>query len=441
MSKLQRVENRVGEDVFGLTLPSGLRVTLVPKRGFSKTFGVFATNFGSADNGFVDPRSGERMTVPDGVAHFLEHKLFEDEQGDVSDRFSELGASCNASTSFTITSYIFSATRNVEACVDLLLQFVQNPHFTEELVRKEQGIIGQEIRMYDDDPSWRIFFNLLGALYRSHPVRISIAGTEQSIARVDPEVLHTCYRAFYRPANMAFTLVGRFDAEEIAERIARDQAGREDLPPGQASRVPVDDGPIRESEACQEMDVALPKLLIGYKDRIQPGDGIDLARRDLLSGIALDLMFGRSSEAHERLYAEGLIDDSFSADYTADIDFGFAMVGGDTEQPEQLEQRLLAEVERFLEAGCPTSDFERVRNKFQGKFVGMFDSLEATAHAFSGGVFRGVQPFDLLEILEGLEPEQVGERARAMLCDSLRARSLVLPRSGAPSNTPSNGAP
>ena len=429
MTHLQRIENQVGEDIFGLTLLSGLRVTLVPKRGYSKTFGAFATNFGSADNGFVDPKSGERVTVPDGVAHFLEHKLFEDEQGDVSDRFSALGASCNASTSFTITSYIFSATRNVEACVDLLLQFVQKPHFTAELVQKEQGIIAQEIRMYDDDPSWRIFFNLLGVLYRSHPVRISIAGTEQSIAEIDPVVLHTCYQAFYRPGNMALTLVGKLDPEELAERITRDQAGRDSLPGGQASRTPVDDGPIREAEVCQAMDVALPKLLIGYKDRIQPGSGRDTARRDLLSGIALDLMFGRSSEAHERLYAEGIIDDSFAADYTTDVDFGFAMLGGDCEEPDKLEQRLLAEIDRFLCDGCHQADFQRVRNKLQGKFVSMFDSLEGTAHAFCSGTFRGVRPFDLLEILDEIGPEQVRERAREMLDDSLRARSLVVPRS------------
>ena len=431
MISLKRLENRFGEEVLAGTCKSGLRVNLVPKPGFSKTFGVFSTRFGSADNGFLDRATGKTVTVPDGVAHFLEHKLFEDDKGDVSDRFSALGASCNASTSFTTTSYIFTATRNVDRCLDLLLNFVQNPYFTEELVQKEQGIIGQEIRMYDDDPSWRIFFNLLDVLFREHPVRINIAGTEESIAKIDPAVLHTCYRAFYRPGNMALTLVGRMDVDQVAAQIERDQASREPDAEGQSCRTPVDDGPIRAAEATQTMDVALPKLLLGYKDRIESGGGRDTVRRELLSGIGLDLLFGRSSEAHERLYAEGVIDDSFSAEYTADVDFGFCMLGGDSEQPELLEKHLLAEIDRFLAEGCRKEDFERVRNKFLGKFVSMFDSLESTAHAFSGGILRGVTPFDVLEILGELTADQVTERARALLDASLRARSLVLPRAAA----------
>jgi len=428
MTQLAPLENRFGEEVLTGTCRSGLRITLVPKPDYSKTFGVFATRFGSADNGFVDPATGKPVTVPDGVAHFLEHKLFEDEDGDVSDRFSALGASCNASTSFTTTSYIFTATRRVHECVDLLLNFVQNPHFTEELVRKEQGIIGQEIRMYDDDPSWRIFFNLLGALYRSHPVRINIAGTEESISRIDPAVLHTCYRAFYRPGNMAFTLVGRMDVDRILEQIDRDQDSRTADPQGQSMRKPVDDGPVRETEVSQSMDVALPKILLGYKDRIVNGGGQETVRRELLSGIALDLLFGRSSEVHERLYSEGLIDDSFSAEYTTDVDFGFCMLGGDSERPDDLERRLLAEIDRFLDGGVRQEDFERVRNKFLGKFVSMFDSLEATAHSFSGGVLRNATPFDVLETLGELSVDEVVERAKTLLDGSLRARSLVLPR-------------
>ncbi|MFH0943753.1 MAG: pitrilysin family protein [Planctomycetota bacterium] len=428
MISLKRLENRFGEEVLTGTCQSGLRVTLVPKPDYSKTFGVFSTRFGSADNGFLDRMSGKTVTVPDGVAHFLEHKLFEDEKGDVSDRFSALGASCNASTSFTTTSYIFTATRNVEQCLDLLLNFVQNPYFTEELVQKEQGIIGQEIRMYDDDPSWRIFFNLLGALFREHPVRINIAGTEESIARIDPAVLHTCYRAFYRPGNMAFTLVGRMDVDRVAGQIERDQDSRVPDREGQSSRAFVNDGPIREPEATQTMDVALPKLLLGYKDRIAGGGGRDTVRRELLSGIALDLLFGRSSESHERLYAEGLIDDSFSAEYTTDVDFGFCMLGGDSERPELMEKHLLKEIDRFLESGCRKEDFERVRNKFLGKFVSMFDSLEATAHAFCGGVLRGVTPFEVLEILNEVSSDEVTARARSLLDASFRARSLVLPR-------------
>lgn len=431
MTSLTPIENRIEETVLRGIHASGLRITLVPKADYSKTYGLFATNFGSIDNRFPDPETGKILEVPDGVAHFLEHKMFEDQDGDVSDRFSALGASCNASTSFTITSYIFSATRKVEECVDLLLDFVQSPHFTAELVEKEQGIIAQEIRMYEDDPSWRIFFNLLEALYRSHPVRINIAGTEESISHIDPQVLFACHRAFYRPGNMALTLVGNLDPARMMELIDADLAGREYVDAGALVREPSDLGPICRTESREKMDVARPKLLIGYKDLEVGGTGREMARRDLLTGIMLDMLFGRSSENHEKLYTDGVIDESFAADYTSDVSFGFAAVGGDTDEPERLEERIRDSIRQFVAgSGSVEADFERIRNKLLGKFVGLFDAPESVAHSFAGGMFRDVTPFDILETLQQLEAGQIAERAGHLLDDSRCARSLVLPRNG-----------
>ncbi|MFG0315651.1 MAG: EF-P 5-aminopentanol modification-associated protein YfmH [Planctomycetota bacterium JB042] len=422
------LDNRLGETVLTGRHDSGLRVTLVPKDEFSKTFGVFATNFGSVDDRFFDPRRGEEIAVPDGVAHFLEHKMFEDERGDVSDRFSALGAQSNASTGFTTTSYIYSTTEHRDECLSLLLDFVQEPHFTPELVAKEQGIIGQEIRMYDDDPSWRIFFQLLEALYRRHPVRINIAGTEESIAGIDPDVLTACHAAFYRPANMSLTLVGRLDPGRVVELIEEDLRARPAGPPTPHRRTPVEDGPIVRRHVRLEMDVARPKLLLGWKDAVLGGDGVDLVRREVVSGLALELLFGRSSPVHEALYDEGVIDDSFGAEYTGEFDFGFVTVGGDTDEPDRLEARLREEVERFRGGEVDPADFERVRNKLLGKFVGMFDSIESVAYAFSGGSFRDVTPFETVELLQTVRPEEVAARAREMFDDDLSARSDLVPR-------------
>lgn len=428
--QLEQVPNRIGETVLTGVHPSGLRVALVPKPAYAKTFAVLATHFGSVDQRFTHPESGAPVLVPDGVAHFLEHKMFEDADGDVSDRFSALGASANASTGFTTTSYIFSTTGNVEACTDLLLDFVQEPYFTPDLVAKEQGIIAQEIRMYDDDPSWRIFFNLLEALYRSHPVRINIAGTEQSIAAIDPAVLYACHRGFYRPGNMCLTMVGALDPRAILELLERDLAGRQPLPGGLHRRPVVDDGPIRVPAAAEAMDVARPKLLLGWKDCAIGGDGRETTRRELASSLALDVLFGRSSPVHEALYAEGLIDDTFLADYTGEVDFGFAAVGGDTDDPDLLERRLLDEIRAFVARGVAADDFERVQNKLLGKFTGMFDSLELVAYSLSGGVFRDVTPFEVIQLVERLRPEDVTRRARELLQDDLRARSTIVPRNG-----------
>lgn len=422
------LENALGETALTGRHESGLRVTLVPKEEYSKTFAVFATNFGSVDHRFRDPRSGADVAVPDGVAHFLEHKMFEDEVGDVSDRFSALGAQTNASTGFTTTSYIYSTTENRDECLTLLLDFVQHPYFTPELLAKEQGIIGQEIRMYDDDPSWRIFFNLLEAIYQRHPVRINIAGTEESIAGIDPDLLTACHAAFYRPANMSLILVGQVDPDRVGELVDRNLAGRPASSPEPHRRVPVEDGPIARRHVTLEMDVGRPKVLLGWKDPVLGGGGADLVRRELLSGLALEILFGRSSPVHETLYQEGLIDDSFGAEYTGEFDFGFVTVGGDTDDPEALEQRLRDAVRVFQDGPIDAADFERIRNKTLGKFVGMFDSIESIAYAFSAGTFRDVTPFETVQLLRAITPDEILARTREMFRDDLSARSDILPR-------------
>src|SRR5262245_51881178 len=257
---LERLANDVDEDVRAGTLPSGLTVILNPKPGFTKTFGLFGTNFGSIDNEFVDPLTKVAVRVPDGVPHFLEHKLFEDETGDVSDRFSQAGASSNARTGYTSTSYIFSCTEALETNLELLLDFVQTPHFTTAGVEKEKGIIEQEIRMYRDDPDWRLHMSLLEALYRQHPVRLDIAGSVESIRQITPEVLAASYRAYYRPGNMVLAVVGAMDADRIEAQISRNLAERETVSGGPNVRRRIaEPNLLMAPKVTGQMVVARPK--------------------------------------------------------------------------------------------------------------------------------------------------------------------------------------
>lgn len=431
---LQPLENALGEEVLAGTHDSGLRVVVVRKPGFSRTFGVFTTNYGSIDDRFVDPRTGAAMHVPDGVAHFLEHKMFEDERGDVSDRFSALGAMSNAFTSFTNTSYLFSTSSHELECLDLLLDFVQEPYFTPELVKKEQGIIGQEIRMYDDDPSWRIYFGLLQALFSEHPVRINIAGTEESIARIDPDVLFACHRAFYRPANMVLTLVGAIDPAAATARIDADLAQRRDTWGGTAHRrKPFHDAAIRARAASLAMDVARSKLMLGFKEHELSSEGLAVERREIATNLVLELLFGRSSRTYERLYAQGLVDESFSAQYSGEFDFGFAAIGGDTDEPDRLEQELLRATEEFARNGPDRADLERIRRMSVGRFAGQFNSTESVALGFASASMRDLTPFDSLQLLRAITPEEVHARGKALFDASRCARSVLEPRADSPS--------
>ena len=290
MTKLAPVTNSIGETLLHAVLPHGLTLYLNPRPEFSRAFGMLATHYGSLDSRLpaADGKPGE--AVPEGIAHFLEHKLFEDQKGDVSLRFSSLGASCNAGTEFAKTSYHFSTAENVEANLETLIRFVYDPWFTVESVAKEQGIIEQEIRMYDDDPDWVVFFNLLESLYHVHPVRINIAGTVQTIRRITPELLHRCHSAFYHPANMVLVVAGALDAERCAT-LAEGILASLPIGPGRAwSRPAIGEPPsVPRRRIEREFAVSRPQVALGFKDLEMPKSPRDFLRRDLTTRLLLDV--------------------------------------------------------------------------------------------------------------------------------------------------------
>lgn len=398
------------EVLYTETLANGLRVTLLPKAGFNKTYGLFTTNYGSIDNQFVPLGETEFTKVPDGIAHFLEHKMFEKEAGDVFQLFGKQGASANAFTSFTRTSYLFSSTGQVEKNLETLLDFVQAPYFTQETVDKEKGIIGQEIQMYQDDPNWRLFFGIIGNLYPDHPLHIDIAGTIESIAEITAEDLYKCYHTFYHPSNMNLLVVGKMDPEEMMGLIRENQAGKE-FPKAAPikRRFPNEDGANIIKKSQVKMSVSRPKGILGIKGLAAlPTKGIDLLRYKTAASLLFQLLFGDTSANQLAMYNEGLIDDSFGYEFNLDREFYFADFGGDSNHPEEMVARVREILLTAQESPELTEEnLALLKKQLLGKYLQSLNSLEYIANQFSQMQFGDATLFDMAEVIESIEMKDI----------------------------------
>lgn len=424
------LENKsLREKIYVHRIEPGLEVFVLPKQGYKKKYATYSTNFGSIDSRFLVEGEERELEVPDGVAHFLEHKLFEDEGGNVFDRFATLGASTNAFTNFNNTTYLFSATENFEQGLEILLDFVQSPYFTEESVEKEKGIIEQEIQMYEDNPQWRIFFNLLTALYQDHPVRKDIAGNVESIQKIDKDVLYQCYRTFYHPSNMAIFVVGDVEPERILAQIEANIAKRNYQPLGEIKRIyPSEPQAVKQDYVMQELVVSQPILNLGFKERDLGYDGDALFKKEMVTSLVLDVVFGSSSKLYNELYEEGLIDDEFDAGYVAEKGYGHTIVGGETADPEGLFTRLLAGIKRAQSEGVSAEQFEHHRRKMMGEFLKSFNSLEFIANSFPAYHFRNINFFNYLDVLQGITLDDVNKRLVEHLTADNMARSVIMPK-------------
>ncbi|GAE30817.1 EF-P 5-aminopentanol modification-associated protein YfmH [Halalkalibacter hemicellulosilyticus] len=392
---------QIEETLYHEQLDNGLNIYILPKKEFNKTYATFTTKYGSVDNHFKPIGEKDDIKVPDGIAHFLEHKMFEDEEGDVFQQFSKQGASANAFTSFTRTAYLFSSTTNVEENLETLVDFVQHPYFTEESVEKEKGIINQEITMYDDNPDWRAYFGVISNMFHAHPVKIDIAGTIESIAPITKDLLYTCYHTFYHPSNMLLFIVGPVDPEKIMEQVKRNQHKKEFASPEDIKRY-FDEEPhtVAKEHEVLNMPVQTPKCLMGFKDIGVQRQGKDLLRRELIVSILLDLMFGQSSTNYQELFAEGLIDDSFSFDYSAELGFGFSVIGGDTSKPNKLAAQVKNMVTTFHSEQLSEDHVARTIKKKIGSFLRSLNSPEFIANQFTRYQFNDMNLFDVVPTLE-----------------------------------------
>ncbi|QII49020.1 insulinase family protein [Bacillus paralicheniformis] len=395
------------ETLYYEKMPGGLDVYVLPKEGFNKTYAVFTTKYGSIDNQFVPLGKEEMVRVPDGIAHFLEHKLFEKEDGDVFQQFSRQGASANAFTSFTRTAYLFSSTSNVEENLETLVDFVQDPYFTEKTVEKEKGIIGQEINMYDDNPDWRLFFGLIENMYQEHPVRIDIAGTIESISHITKDLLYECYETFYHPSNMLLFVVGPVDPEAIIRQVRENQQKKPYTDQPEIVRKEVKEpGAVFKKEQEIKMNVQSSKCLVGLKSAHPMNTGEALLKHELTINLILECLFGKSSSDYERIYEKGYIDETFSYDYTEEHGFGFVSVGGDTPEPDKLAEELKQVLFKAKET-VTAEKLELARKKKIGNFLKSMNSPEYIANQFTRYAFLETSLFDIVTVLESITLEDV----------------------------------
>ncbi|MCY0887579.1 MAG: pitrilysin family protein [Alicyclobacillaceae bacterium] len=417
-----------GVDWCSERLDNGLEVHVLEKPDFHQIYAMFSTRYGSMDTRFRLVGMNDYTDVPDGVAHFLEHKMFEEPDGDVFQQFAQLGASANAFTTYDQTSYLFSSTTHAFENMKVLVDFVQNPYFTEENVAKEKGIIGEEIRMYDDTADWRCYTELLRAMYHSHPVRLDIAGTVESIAKITPQLLYRCYETFYHPANMVLVVAGPVNSSRVVEAMAENQAKKSFQPfPGIDRDFPREPVSVREKSVRHNLAVRQSRCLVGFKEKNLPTNGSDLLRQELLTGVLLDSVFGRAGETFEKMVDDGLADSTFGWEYEVTRSYGHAILGGNSAHPEALATAIRQHAERVLESGVSNIDFERSRKKTLGRLLASYDGLSALARDVTAYVLKGTHPFDALHVLQSITVEEAFARARELFGTEHMSASYILP--------------
>ena len=405
---------QLGERLYRKTLPNGLTLVVVPRKGFQKKLAYFVTDYGSIHTEYL--LDGENRTAPAGVAHYLEHKLFDMPRGEVSAEFASLGANPNAFTSYDMTAYYFSGTEHFEECLKLLLEFVSTPYFTEESVAKEQGIIGQEIDMAADSPDSRVFENLMEAMYGSHPIRVPILGTRQSIAEITPQVLKRCHRAFYNPENMILCVVGDVDALQV-ERIALEMLGTEKRTGGRKLRPWQEEMTCPRQEIQTQMEVAMPMFQLGFKCESN-GLGEEAVRREIVGDLAAEVLFGESSRLYLKMYEEGIIDSSFGGGFETVDGMAMLTASGDSEDPWAVRDAILERAEEIAREGIDETDFLRMKRSALGRRIRGLDSFDSTcfrlcAYHFVGfdylefpRLFRQVQSREILDFIASVVTRQ-----------------------------------
>ena len=415
------------EKMLFATHKSGLRVYVFPKKGFSKYYAIYGTDYGSTDREFLVPGESEKTVVPDGIAHFLEHKMFEQPDGsNAFDSFAVTGASSNAFTSFDMTAYLFTCTDRFYENLDILIDFVNSPYFTDENVGKEMGIIGQEIKMYDDDPGWRVCFNALRAMFRDNPVKIDIAGTVESISKIDKDILYKCYNTFYNPGNMILVLVGDVDINEVMNRLDKRMGDEKNL--GEIKRPEIREPAERVTEfAEQRLVVSQPMFNIGFKDITPFTSGEELAKREAATEIILDTLFGKSSDFYMELYGEGLIDSGFSVETELEKRYGFSLMGGESKDPKAVYEKIKERIRKAQKEGIDKSDIERTKKVMKASGIKLFNYIEGMGNAYIRMLLKGINPLDYNRIIDSVTYDDIMARLKTHFDTNNCVLSTVLP--------------
>ena len=414
---------KLDETLFRTQLPNGLTVMVVPKPEFGRKSAYFVTDFGAVHREFT--LDGREYRTPAGVAHYLEHKLFDLPGRDVSAEFASLGASVNAFTSYDLTAYYFSCTENFDSCLRLLLEFVSTPYFTEESVEKERGIIDQEIAMNADDPNTRVFENLVEAMYRSHNVRTPILGTTDSIRRITPEVLYTCHRAFYAPSNMLLCVMGDVDAYSICDAAA-EILGNERKSAAIKVPFPQEDLTCPQEQIEDRMDIPMPSFYMGFKCTPVPM-GEDGIRQEIVGDLAAEVLFGEASELYLQLYENGLIDSSFGGGFETIDGAALLLCSGDSFETDRIRDTLVKQAQKLLRDGIPEDTFLRMKRSAFGRRIRDLDSFDSTCFRICAYHLSGFDYFDFPTLYSDVTAVEIQEFLRRVVCQDRCSRALINP--------------
>ena len=425
---MQVIENlKVKEKVYMDKLENGLTVMIIPKSGMKKKYMIWGTNYGSNDSTFVVPGETEETTVPMGVAHFLEHKLFEQENGTNSlDVLTALGVNANAYTTNDHTAYLFECTDNFYEAMDELMDYVQHPYFTDENVEKEKGIIGQEIMMYDDYPEWRVYLNTLAAMYHNDPVKLDITGTIETISHIDKDILYKCYQTFYNPSNMALVVCGDFNPEdmikEIKKRLIDTKAS------GEIKRIyPEEPENIVKDRIEQKLEVSMPLFCIGIKGKKEKdtANKNEIIKKHIAIEILLNVIIGRSSNLYKSLYQEGVLYAQPSLEYEFSKNYAHILITGQANDPEKVFNMFKQEIKNFQENGLNKEDCERMKKMIYGGYIKEYNDPEDISRMFLADYFKGINSFDYLEEMEGINVEYLEQVLKDVFKEDKMVLSIV----------------
>ena len=399
---MQVIENlKVKEKAYIEKLKNGLTIIIVPKAGIRKKYVIFGTHYGSNDSKFIVPGENEVTEVPKGVAHFLEHKMFEQENGRNSlDVLSSLGVNANAYTTNTHTAYLYECTDNFYEALDEFMDYVQHPYFTDENVEKEKGIIGQEIMMYDDYPEWKVYLNALEAMYHNNPVKLDITGTIETISHIDKEILYKCYNTFYNPSNMCLVVCGDFVPEEILKEIEKRLINKNSS--GEIKRIyEEEDESIVKPNIEAKMDVSIPLFTIGIK--CKPANQTQKVKKDIAISILLNMIIGESSTLYQDLYKSGILLNSPSYEFDFTNEYAHILISGSSRNPQEFYNKLNEEIKNLKTNGLDEENFERIKKKLYGEYIKEYNDVSDIARMFLNDFMNGINSFEYLEEITSID--------------------------------------
>lgn len=418
--------SKIKEKAYIEKLENGMDIIIIPKKNAIKKYIIWGTHFGSIDNHFIMPKTGEEVYIPDGVAHFLEHKMFEQPNGTNSlDTLMALGIDANAYTTNDHTAYLFECTDNFYEGLDELMDYVQHPYFTDENVEKEKGIIGQEIGMYDDDPGWRLYMNAMDCMYKENPIKIDIAGTVESISKITPDVLYKCYNTFYNPSNMTMVVCGDFEPEALLEEIKKRLIPKENQ--GEIKRIYAEEAKeINKKEKEVNMELSNPLFLIGYKDNIENKE--NLVKRHIAIEILLNMIIGKSSELYKKLYEQNVLLSEPNFDYEFSNEYAHVTISGQSKNPRKVYEEVTNQVKNYIENGLDSENFTRIKKKIYGDYAIEYNSVADIARMFLADRMKGINSFDYIEEFNTVTKEYTESILKEVFDDKNEILSIVNPK-------------